>query len=557
MKITTDGSASSLPQRILVPTPMQTSTRKLAGKVKSSLTAAADRLKEPTNKRSAQRGSTTAAADNWQADAWDMYTLVGEQRFVATTLAARLAQARLYVGKSDPAKPGDRPDEVKDNPVLSGILEAFGDSRSGRSQMLYRSGVNLFVVGEVWNVGIPHHLLDPDYNPNDDPEAALSPTGMVEDQQATDYQWFTLSTDEVATSKDGATVTLSLPSPDGSGSMQVEAPVGELFMFRTWRPHPRYAWQPDSPVRSSLPVLREIVGLTMRVGAQTDSRLAGAGVFIVPASARDAVRQEIEDAGEEADSDPFTPALVAAMMEPVADRDSAAALVPLVITAPDESAEKFRHLSFSDEIDEETRELRSEALRRLALGEDVPPELLLGTAGMNHWGAWLVQEDVVTTHLTPPLELICDALTTQYLWPMMLAAGFTEEQVEAYSINYDVDHLIVRPNHATEALALHERGLLSDEAVLRACGFDPADEAGDDDGTDPVIALAVAMVQRAPSLAQEPGIVVLAQQLRQLYASANTKVTTDTTTAAPPGGSEDTGESVVPTEPTTTGPGAP
>src|SRR3546814_17159695 len=60
--------------------------------------------------------------------------------------------------------------------------------------------------------------------------------------------------------------------------------------------------------------------------------------------------------------------------------------------------------TFHTPFDEETRELREEAIRRLALGQDAPPELLLGVGNMNHWGAWLVQADTNNTHVEPPLR---------------------------------------------------------------------------------------------------------------------------------------------------------
>ena len=53
-------------------------------------------------------------------------------------------------------------------------------------------------------------------------------------------------------------------------------------IIRSYRPHPRYHDQADSPVRSALPILREIALLNQHIGAQARSRLAGAGLLIVP-----------------------------------------------------------------------------------------------------------------------------------------------------------------------------------------------------------------------------------------------------------------------------------
>src|SRR3546814_7696452 len=103
---------------------------------------------------------------------------------------------------------------------------------------------------------------------------------------------------------------------------------------------------------------------------------------------------------------------------------SAAAVVPLTVPIPDNgtgraAADYVHFQTFSTPFDEETRELREEAIRRLALGQDAPPEVLLGLGSMNHWGAWLVKEDTITTHVEPPLARFCDALTTQFLRPVL------------------------------------------------------------------------------------------------------------------------------------------
>ena len=149
--------------------------------------------------------------------------------------------------------------------------------------------------------------------------------------------------------------------------------------------------------------------------------------------------------------------------------------MPLVVTVPDESVDKFKLHHLLEPLDGEARELRDEAIRRLALGQDAPPELLLGTGGMNHWGAWLVQEDVVTTHISPTLALICDALTTQYLWPVLEAMGYDRDIVRQYVIWFDVEHMIIRPNRAADAEKLFAAGAISASSYRDAAGFDDSD----------------------------------------------------------------------------------
>jgi hypothetical protein len=503
----------------------------------ASLVASAQRLTSATVSRQG------ASAKSWQEDAWEMFDLVGEQRFLASTLANRMSQAKLYVGRignadgSGGASQTDAPIPVEDNDAITGVLDAFGDTASARQQILQRMGVNLFVAGDGWLVGIPSELLphaepDPATSTARSARSTLTPVLGEDTLALDDLDWRMLSVSEV-TSKLGGDVTLQLGE---SSEEKVECSVDDVWLIRVWRPHPRRWWEADSPTRSSLPVLRELVGLTMHISAQVDSRLAGAGLLIVPQSAQRALKAA---AGlpEDAEEDPFTEALLEAMLKPIQDRANASALVPLVVTVPDEAAALFQFLTFAKPLDTESRNLRDEAIRRLALGQDAPPELLLGTGGMNHWGAWLVQEDVVTTHLEPPLALICDALTTQYLWPVLVQQGMTEEQAQTYVVWYDVSDLVVRPNRSTDAIALFDRGVISGDATRGATGFDESDAPAAVEELDPAVTLALELVRSTPLLMQNPGLPSVVAQIHDaLTMPAADQSVTSIAPAAPSAG---------------------
>ncbi|QDP45508.1 portal protein [Microbacterium phage FuzzBuster] len=468
-----------------------------------SITASAAHLTGKTVKGSSFRKSTGA---DWQADGWEMYDLIGEQRFIANVLAGRAAQARLFVGKLSSTDPLAEPEGV-DDPVLQGILDAFGKSAPGRAQIINRAYINYFVPGEVFLVGIPPHLISKAIGEEDPVPPPLD--GQI-DMMSLDWRALSISELKFKTEDE---IELYLAEANGR---KLETTLDEVYVIRSWRSHPERAWHADSPTRSSLPVLRELVGLTMAIGGQTDSRLAGAGMLVVPDSARKAMLRAL-DLPETSGEDPFTDALIEAMSTAISDRSNAAAFVPLVVTVPDESADKFQHITFSSPFDKEMRPLREEAIRRLALGQDAPPELLLGTGGMNHWGAWLVREDVVTTHIEPPLGLFCDSLTTQYLRPMMLALGYSQEEVDDTVVWYDVSHMIVRPNRSAEAKDLYDAGELSGEAYRNAAGFDEND-APPGDTTDPAVALGLDMIAKAPSLMQNPGLESVVAQIRTVLA---------------------------------------
>lgn len=457
---------------------------------RNSLVSSARRLVAEDNKNKKGLGGSKNKVNNWQAEAWDYYDLVGELHFLVNTLAGQLSRATLYVGYQEDFNA--EPERVEDTEI-TGLLEALGDSRGRLTQILYRLAVNIYIAGEGWLVGVPEK----------DPET--SRRGDLDGSDLNMLEWRVLSTSEVSLKQDGL-VTLNLDSDE-----TLERSLDNVFLIRIWKEHPRRSWEADSAVRSSLPILSELVKLTMHVSAQTDSRLAGAGILVIPQSAQEGLRQVDEEGFEVGTEDNFTEALIDAMSTAIQDRASASALVPVVATVPDDVVGNVKHLSFATPLDSEARNLREEALRRLALSMDAPPEVLLGTSSMNHWGGWLVKEETVSTHLESPLSLVCDAITTEYLWTVLRGMGVEENEVTKYSVQYDVDHLITRPSLSGDAKDLHSAGVLSDEALRRATGFDEADAP--ENQIPRARQMALRMVEQNPQLILDPGLDFLVESL--------------------------------------------
>ena len=478
-----------------------------------------------TNKQTSDAGfrKAAAASTEWQSDAWAMYDLVGELRFVVDNLASRSGKAHFFVAKLSEENI-DSPEPVEDKPELQNLLASIGNGASGLSRIVERLVANLKVPGEGWLAGIPENLMPTEEEEELDEGKRLKRTmvdrGEKRGQHVNrdkeggisleDYQWRMLSVSEVGFDATGQ-VTIEF-GPTESEKIRVDA--DDIFLVRVHKPHPERAWIADSATRANLPVLRELVGLTMHISAQVDSRLAGAGVFIVPESYSRAVKRSIGLADDDP-QDPVTEGLMQAMLTPIGDRAAASALVPLVLTVPDESADKFQHITFDKGLDTNALGLRQESIRRLALGLDAPPELLLGTDKMNHWGGWLMREDVVRAHIEPTLALVCDALTTQFLRPV-IEENFEDLDPEDYVVWYDVEHLIMRSSSGQDAKDLYNLDELSGDALRRANGFDETDAPEDTDTLKQATDAVFEMIKQNPGLMRRPGVDVLVRQVKAL-----------------------------------------
>lgn len=395
-------------------------------------------------KRNLPRGQV--GTQDWQAEAWKMFDQVGELAASAQWIGNALSRVTLNVKQDTPAGRI----EVKAGEPLA-TLAALYNGPTGQSQMLSAFGLHFTIPGEAWLVGVPA-----------DPEQ-----GRMKDW------WRVLSNTEVKKVGDRWEIERGDGQPEKYKAGEREGEDAEAFVLRIWRSHPAKWVEATSPVRAALPILRELVGLTQHVAANIDSRLAGAGLLLLPSEMTfDSPAADDEPTGD-GETDEFVSEFIDNMMTAIGDRGSASAVVPIVVKAPGAVLGNVQHIKFSSDLDAEARELRNEAIRRLALALDIPPEVLLGVADVNHWNAWLVTEEAIKIHIEPLVELITSALTVEYLWPSLQQMNV--ENPQSYVIEGDTSALRQRPSHSTEAQALHKDLLITDAALLRETGFDDSD----------------------------------------------------------------------------------
>lgn len=427
-----------------------------------TITAAAQLLNGPKIHRTGPRKAAKNTSQPWQADAWSLYDEVGELWWGNEWLAKAVSGCRLVAAKVSTT--GDDPEPITEG-LPAELVGSWGGGPAHQSQILYRAGSQLALTGDSYIVGRTEQGTD-----------GADPTD----------EWQAYSTEETSYSNGKWAID------DGSG----KAVIGDNdLIIRCWRPHPRRFIEANCAVRPSLPVIRELRGLTMHVAAQIDSRLAGAGLLLLPnsmtfASARGA------QAGDDRDGeDPFVRELIEAMVTPIRDRDSAAAVVPLVAKVPDEVLGKAQYLTFAGSLDPKARELRDEAIRRLALGLDMPPEVLLGMGDVNHWSAWQIDEGSIRLNVSPMIANICLALTVGWFQEALAAAG--EPNPEDYLVWFDTSALKLRPDRSGDAKDLYDRFLVGPEAVRRETGFSDEDKPTDDELARMVL---LKLIDRAPDI---------------------------------------------------------
>lgn len=370
----------------------------------------------------------------WQKEAWRHLDICGELRFAANRYGAAVSRCRIYVAEVDE---NGRPGKEATDPEIQQLAESPFGGPTEKIEAVRLMAVQAYVVGESYII--------------------------AEDRASEDKDvWYVVTTDQIMV--DGGAYAVRRPSEHGGGKRIIKSTD---LMMRSWSPHPHDTDQADSPVRSVLPVLREIERLSMLIMSQIDSRLISAGLLLLP-DGIDFPHAEDASGGVVG----LMEMILEAAQAQLTGAGDARGLVPILATVPPGTGADIQHLRFDTPVQAEIKDKLDHAVRRLALGLDIAPEELLGQGDSNHWSAWAVDETSVKLFISPALARMCLSLTTGYLKGALKAKG---KDPDKYVYWYDTAPLAARPDQREDAFKLYELGLISSKALMEACNFTPDD----------------------------------------------------------------------------------
>lgn len=346
-------------------------------------------------------------------------------------VAGRIEESNVPLNPEEPEE-GFNSNDIR---TADNILKALANPH-GLAEVLRNISLNVFGVGECWLIGRPSET-DP-----------------------TEQMWDICSVEQIISDTEG------VKYKESSKQMSATLLPPETVAIRIWLRHPRWPKDPDSPNRSCLNILKELLLLTDLIEATAMSRIP-AGLLAVPDSF-ESLSLNPEDKEKS-----FMQRLVTQLSTPVTEPKSAAKLVPYVVRGPADEIDKIKLIDFSRDIDKLAIELRQELRERYAAGVDLPPEILTGKGDTNHWQAWNIDENAYSNHIAPLASVIAEALTIMYLQPSLEAAGV--EQWQQYVVDFDDSDLVMKPDQTDTIEWAHEAFLMSDEAARRELNIAEAD----------------------------------------------------------------------------------
>lgn len=429
----------------------------VSGNVAKSRSVQAAASMYHNTRRIDNRADRNQLSQPWQRECYRHVNICGEARYSVTLFANMAARAELGISEANAL--GRKAVWINTGPEVDVMTEMFATVIE-RKRLIRDFMTHYVIAGECYLIARDRQPTDPDPDSREPIWEIVGVLDMRKTNNEVDGLW------QVRHDNDNY---INLASDD---------PV-----IRLWNPDPENRREAWSPMRSLLPTLKEIEWLTSHIFTQVRSRLMSAGVWFLPEGLTFAPPSpEMVEGGEEAialmnEAEQFMISLAQSSMQAL-DADEVS--FPSVVMAESgalEYVDQAKLIKFWSTIDDKAMILRSDAVRRYALGWDLPPEQVLGASGLavsgtsgsagsvNHWGVWANEEQTISAHIEPALDVLVDSLTKSVVRNVVI--GTTKV------VGYDTASLRLRQDRSKEASELYDRGLLSGDVTLRENGFDP------------------------------------------------------------------------------------
>lgn len=364
----------------------------------------------------------------WQQRALEVSKLVPELGFASRFYARMLKQLRIF--------PAELSDHDQKREIEAGMpvdfLNRIRDPGGGKSQLLWSYGRLMFITGE----------------------GLLFGRDLETERERWSFVWN--GEIEVEPNSDG---TVKKITHKLSGSTTREYGPNEAVVYRMWTPSPERSYDAESPMLAALEIAEELIGLTKAVRATTLSRLTN-GLLFLPTE----IAPPAAEAGSDEDpySDPWSEDFLNNIEKSIDQPETAAGRAPLISWVMGDHIDKIRFIQIHDpQTDYMERDLRKEAIDRLAYGMDMPPEALKGLGNTNHWASMQILADMWKSHGQPIAEQFCDELASAYLQPALRDAGYPNWQQVV--VNYDAAQVTVKADRTDDANNAAKLGVVSRE----------------------------------------------------------------------------------------------
>lgn len=368
----------------------------------------------------------------WQIRALYYATAIPELKYASNFYARMLQKIRIY--------PAILQDDGNLKPIEEGLplelLNRIQDPSGGRTQILTMYGQLKFITGECY-------LFGRNIGGNE--------------------KWSVVWREELRFDEAGKVTHVIAPQIPMdvfrlSDNHYEELPTGSAVAYKMWTSSPRFSGWPTSPMEGVMEMAEELLVLSQSVHATATSRLVKSKLLFLPSEMEPAPLDTNGD--EDPASSPYLQDLTQHIENAIDNPGIAGSLAPFITFMDGDLIALIRDISLHDPTtDYLEKDLRKECIERISYGLDLPPEVIEGMSGSNHWGSWMITEDMWRSHGAPIAEQFCDDIGEAYLRPALRDAGYDDWREVV--VAFDASAVVVNPDRSKDADAAMDRGELS------------------------------------------------------------------------------------------------
>jgi hypothetical protein len=392
------------------------------------------------------------SSSEWQNLAWRHFDEIGEIKFAFNYFSSIASRVRLFAGFQEEASDTPAPIGEVGNLDRSLVqaaryeLAKLDKGRGGQPNLIRSMVINILVAGECYLVG-------------DHDSWAIRSTSELEFEQ-------------------GGKIRLRLSREKRKNTSDYLP--DDTFVARIWRTHPQYSDDADSSLKGVSRACDELLLLDRIINAAGASKL-NAGMLYVADELRFQASSDPTGDSTSPDIDPFEEELTLQLTESV-EGNSPAELVPLIIRGPAGLAEQaIKYFDISRGFDETLLTRHDKTLGRVLSGLELPKDLIDGLANVRYSNAKSISEDLLKAFIEPMMVMVCEALTTVFLRPMLIDRGYPADVINRVHVWYDASEVVTRPDRSEDADKGYERMLIKGATWRRAHGFSESDAPSDEE----------------------------------------------------------------------------
>ncbi len=406
-----------------------------------------------------------AAYQEWQSGGWLFYDKLAEVHYPANYTSSALARFLYLAGTrsaenplAPPAVP-DLKDRTDVDRVAQEILWALDGPQGDINALAGLYSINDDISGEGYLVGVDHGSGASAYT-----------------------DWEFLSILELRAGSEGGWTR------SGVGFADTDVPTPgdyRAYVKRMWAAHPARTFVADSPLQSLADDCRRLIALNDSMTSRILNRMAQAGILFIPSGLSVVGANEAPEGSTDPVKSAFWLKFLDTVEKAILKRNTAAGALPIILQGNEKDGAAIRHIVMDRTIDRVEMELRAELRQNIAMGQNLPSESQTGLGNSTHFQLWGITDDAYQGHLLPKAQRWANSITREYLWPGLRSyrkeyrlendPAWTEAEIRRRVVIADGASVVTKPNLAEDRRQLHDRLVISDDALRSSSGSTDAD----------------------------------------------------------------------------------